>query len=107
MPTRAAPSSCDIREALHEEVCRAHPHLQRVERMVDRLAALGHGLRVHLLMLPALDAPLSAGRAAMLDRAVATRIRPIAKQLLPVLLVRVVVFQLLAGRTAIASSSLR
>ena len=87
------------------------PHLQRAERMLDCLTALSHGLRVlietflhrlqHVLVLPACDAPLRAGRAAMLDRAVTARIRPVAPQLLPFLLVRVVVLELLAGRTAI------
>ena len=86
-------------------------HLQRAERMLDRLAPLTHGLRVlietllhrlqHVLMLPACDATLRAGRAAMLERAVAARIGPVAPQLLPLLLVRVVVLELLAGRTAI------
>src|SRR4249919_1928464 len=79
--------------------------------MFDRLATLPHGLWVlveaplyglqHVLMLPARDPPLHAGRAARLERTVAARIGPIAPQLLPVLLVRVVVLQLLAGRTAI------
>src|SRR5262249_28767756 len=77
----------------------------------DRLTTLPHGLRVfveallhglqHILMLPARDAPLHAGGAALLERTVATRICPIASQLLPVLLVRVVVLQLFASRTAI------
>jgi hypothetical protein len=79
--------------------------------MFDRLTALPHGLRVfveallyglqHILMLPARDAPLHAGGAALLERTVATRICPIASQLLPGLLVRVVVGQLFASRTAI------
>src|ERR1700675_565388 len=79
--------------------------------MLHRLAALAHGLWVlietflyrlqHVLLLPARDAPLRAGRAALLERTVAARIRPIAPQPLPVLLVGVVVLQLLAGRTAI------
>src|SRR5258706_9151477 len=66
--------------------------------MFDRLTTLPHGLRVfveallyglqHILMLPARDAPLHAGGAALLERTVATRICPIASQLLPVLLVR-------------------
>src|SRR6266404_5442657 len=66
--------------------------------MFDRLTTLPHGLRVfveallyglqYILMLPARDAPLHAGGAALLERTVATRICPIASQLLPVLLVR-------------------
>src|SRR2546425_870034 len=61
--------------------------------MFDRLTTLPHGLRVfveailyglqHILMLPARDAPLHAGGAALLERTVATRICPIASQLLP------------------------
>src|SRR5262249_43475094 len=74
--------------------------------MFDRLTTLPHGLRVfveallyglqYILMLPARDAPLHAGGAALLERTVATRICPIASQLLPVLLVRIVVLQLFA-----------
>jgi hypothetical protein len=100
----------DLRQTLHQEVRRPHPHLQRAKGMFGRLATLAHGLRVlveallyrlqHMLMLPAGDASLHAGRAAALERAVAARIRPIAPQPLPVLLVRVV-FQLFAGWTAI------
>src|ERR1700745_4044001 len=79
--------------------------------MFDRLTTLPHGLRVfveallyglqHILMLPACDAPLHPGGAALLERTVATRICPIASQLLPVLLVGIVVLQLFASRTAI------
>src|SRR5208282_4661637 len=79
--------------------------------MFGRLATLAHGLRVlveaplyglqHVLMLPARDPPLLAGRAARLERTVAAGIGPIAPQPLPVLLVRVMVRQLFAGRTAI------
>src|SRR5919197_1535555 len=79
--------------------------------MFDRLSTLPHRLRVfveallygfqHILVLPACDAPLHAGGAALLERTVATRICPIASQLLPVLLVRIVVLQLFASWTAI------
>src|SRR6266576_528297 len=79
--------------------------------MFDCLTTLPHGLRVfveallyglqYILMLPARDAPLHASGAALLERTVATRICPIASQLLPVLLVRIVVLQLFASRTAI------
>ena len=71
--------------------------------MLDRLTPLPHRLWVlietllhrlqHLLMLPACDAALRPGRAAMLERAVAARIRPITPQLLPLFLVGVVVFE--------------
>ena len=59
---------------------RPHPHLQCAEGMFDRLTALAHGVRVlveallyrlqHMLMLPARDPPLLAGRAAMFERTV-------------------------------------
>ena len=90
---------------------RAHPHLERAEGVLDRLAALAHGLRIlvetplhrlqYMLVLPAGDATLLARRAAVLDRAGAARIGPVAPQLLPVLLVHVVERQPLAGRAAI------
>src|SRR5262245_60237974 len=83
--------------------------------MFDCLTTLPHGLRVfveallyglqYILMLPARDAPLHAGGAALLERTVATRICPIASQLLPVLLVRIVVLQLFASRTAAARTA--
>src|SRR6516165_3037124 len=79
--------------------------------MFDGLAALAHGLRVlvealldglqHMLMLPARDPSLLAGRAARLKHTVAARVGPIAPQLLPVLFVRAVVLQLFASRAAI------
>ncbi len=79
--------------------------------MFSGLAPLAHGIRVSaeallhglqdVLILPAGDASLLASGTASLERAVAARIGPIAPQLLPVLLVRVVVLELLASRTAI------
>ena len=85
----------DLRQPLHQEVRRAHPHLERAERVLDRLAALTHGLGFssrrllhrlqYMLVLPAGDATLLARRAAVLDRAGAARIGPVAPQLLPVL----------------------
>src|SRR3974390_2151434 len=79
--------------------------------MFGGLAPLAHGPRVlveallygvqHMLMPPAGDPPLLAGRAARLECTVAARTGPIAPQLLPVFLVRVVVLQLFASRTAI------
>src|SRR6476469_6161605 len=78
----------DLRQPLHQEVRRAHPHLERAERVLDRLAALTHGLRIlvetplhrlqYMLVLPAGDATLLARRAAVLDRAGAARIGPVA-----------------------------
>jgi hypothetical protein len=52
-------------------------------------------------MLPTGDPSLRAGRAATLECTVAACICPIAPQLLSILLVRVIVLQLFAGRTAI------
>ena len=55
----------DLRQALHQEVSCAHPHLQRAERMLHRLASLTHFLWVfvepalhrfyNMFMLPARD----------------------------------------------------
>src|SRR5262252_6636178 len=79
--------------------------------MFDCLATLTHRLRVlveallyrlhHMLVLPSRDPSLLAGGAAVLKRATAARIRPIAPQLLPVLLSRVAVAQLFARRAAV------
>src|ERR1044072_8342697 len=55
----------------------------------------------NVLMLPACDASMRAGRAATLEGAVAARIGPVAPQLFAVLLVGGSVLQTLAGRTAI------
>ena len=52
-------------------------------------------------MLPALDPPLLAGRAAKLERTAAACIGPIAPKPLLALLVRAMVLQRFAGRTAI------
>src|SRR6185437_8887253 len=101
----------DLRQALHQEVRRPHSHFQRAKWMLDRLATLAHGLRIvveallyglqHMLMLPARDSPLRAGRAARLEHTVTACICPIASQALVALLVCVMVLQLFAGRTAI------
>ena len=79
--------------------------------MLGRLAAQAHCLRVlietllhgfeHVLMLPSRDAPLGSLRTLRLERAVRARRRPITAQRLAVLLVRITIGQLLAGRTAI------
>ena len=79
--------------------------------MLGRLATLAHGPRVlvealldglqNILMLPAGDASLHASGTASLEPTVATRICPIAPQLLAVLLIREMLLQLFAGRTTI------
>ena len=68
----------DLRQALHQKVRRAHPHLERAEGMLDRLAALAHRLRVlietllhgfeHVLVLPSRNASLGRRRALRLER---------------------------------------
>src|SRR5262249_40883120 len=98
-------------QAFHQEVGCPHPHLERGEGVFGGFAALAHGLWVlveallhglqYMLMLPPRNAPLRTCRAARLEWAVAARIGPIAPQFLPLLLVRVVVLQLFASRTAI------
>src|SRR6266403_2244338 len=89
----------------------AHAHLQRAERMLDRLAASAHRLRIfiepslrcfkNVLVLPSRNAPLVARRAFRFQRAIRAGVRPIAPHHLAVLLGRHVIGQLLAGRTAI------
>src|SRR3974390_2569916 len=79
--------------------------------MRDRLAAPSHGLRVlveapldglqNVLVLPARNPPLLAGRAARLERTMLARLSPHTPELLPIPPVRGVVLQLLASRTAI------
>ena len=88
-------------QTLHQEVRRPHSHLQRAEGMFDCLATLAHSLRVfvealldgfqYMLMLPPGNASLRAGGAAFFEGTVATRIRPIAPQLLSVLFIGIVI----------------
>ena len=104
-------------EAFHQEVGCTHSHLERGEGVFGGFAALAHGLRVlieallhglqDMLMLPARNAPLRTGRAARLEGAVAARIGPIAPQLLPILLVRVVVLSFSPTGQRYTSSSSR
>src|SRR5260221_8728921 len=79
--------------------------------MLDRLAALTHRVRVgiepllhgfeQLLMLPPGNSSLRSGRAFRFQRAGRAHCRPVASQLLALLLVRVSVRKALAGRTTI------
>jgi hypothetical protein len=69
-------------------VRRSHACFHRAERMFDGLAPLPHGLGViveaplhlfqNVLMLPARNPPLLAGRAAGFECTVTARIGPIA-----------------------------
>jgi hypothetical protein len=79
------------RQALHKEVRCAHPHLQRREGVLDRLATLAHGLRIgietllhgfeHVLVFSSLDAPLICLRTLRFEWTVAaaTRVGWVAK----------------------------
>ena len=101
----------DLGQALHQEVRCSHSHLHRAKGVLHRFSAYPHSLRVvveaplnrfqHVLMLPARNPPLLAGRAARLERTVTADIGPVAPELLPVLFVGVVVVQLFASRAAI------
>src|ERR1700751_3192588 len=66
-------------QRLHQKMRRPHPHLQRAERMLDRLATSTHRIRItvqarlhsinNILVLPPLDATLRSLRALSLKRA--------------------------------------
>src|SRR5258707_7186271 len=100
----------NLRQALHQKVRRAHPHLERAEGMLDRLTALAHCLRVLIetllhsfeqaFVLPSRDAPLRSLGTLKFERAARACRRPIAPQRLAVLLVRITIGQLLARRAA-------
>src|SRR5262245_55407468 len=80
--------------------------------MLDRLAPLAHGVRIsiepllnsveHLLVLPPRDASLRTRGAVRLELTFWTRCRPVAPQLLSILLVGVSVLQVLTGRATIS-----
>ena len=80
----------DLRQTLHQEVRRAHPHLQRTKGMLGCLATLAHRVRVlietllhgvqYVLMLPARDPSLLASRAALFNSAALTGVGPVAVQ---------------------------
>ncbi len=80
----------DILEPLHQEVSCTHPHLDGPERVLDRLSALAHGLRVliepplyrfqNLLVLPPGDHPVCALSAACLHRAGLAPLRRISPE---------------------------
>jgi hypothetical protein len=83
--------SCDVLEAFHQEVRRAHARLDRAEGMLDRLSARAHRLWVliepplnvfeHMFVFPTGDATPNAGSALILDRTCATSIGPVAIKL--------------------------
>src|SRR6202790_419106 len=64
----------DLRQRLHQKVRRAHPHLERAEGMLNRLAPTAHGLGIliqpllhgfdNVLMLPSRD-PAFFARSAL------------------------------------------
>src|SRR3974377_534307 len=76
------------RQRFHQEVRRTHPHLERAEGMLGRLAAHAHCLRIstetllhrfkQVLMFPSRDAPLRTRRTSRFERAAWTCGRPIA-----------------------------
>src|SRR6476661_3294175 len=98
-----------LRQRLHQKVRRPHPHLQRAKRMLNRLAASTHRIRIsvqarlhsidNILVLPPLDATLWSLRALSLQRAGAARVGPVVVQDQSIFLVRKVVGELLTGRT--------
>ena len=75
-------------QGLHLEVGVAHPELDGAERMLDRLAALAHLLRMlikaaldgfkQLFMFPAGNSAVFVGGAEMLYRAALAGICPVA-----------------------------
>src|SRR6478609_2904636 len=87
----------------------SHPGLDGAEGMFDRLAALAHLLRMlvepalngfeNVLMFPSGDPSFLAGGASGLDYTALADVGPVAAQHQPVFLGRVVVGELLAGRT--------
>src|SRR5262249_44697362 len=101
----------NLGQRLHQEVRGTHPHLHRTERMLDRLTARAHGLRIlvepflhsldNLLVLPPRDATLSSRRALSFDWAGMARISPITVKVLTVLLGRKAILEVLARWAAI------
>src|SRR5262249_19021151 len=101
----------NLGQSLHQKVGCSHPHLDRAEWMLDRLATHTHRLRVpiatlpysfeHMFVLPARDASLRSGRALRFERTARACRRPITVQRLAVFLVRIPIVQLLSRRAAI------
>src|SRR5260370_1403050 len=102
----------NLRQRLHQEVRRAHPHLERAEGMLNRLAPAAHGLGIliqpllhgfeNVLMLPSRDAAIFACGALILECAGLAGVRPVAAPLLPVFLAGIVAFEPLARGAALA-----
>ena len=98
-------------QRLHLEVGIAHPVFYRPERMLDRLAALAHLLRVlgetllngiqNMLVLPAGNSALLARRTLILDDTGLAGVGPVAPQHQPLFLIREAVDQALTGRATI------
>ncbi len=88
-----------VLQPFHQEMGRPHPRLDRAKGVLDRLAALAHGLRVlvepsldglkDVFVLPAGDPAFLARSATVLDGAVLAGVGPVAAQGQTVLLVPV------------------
>ena len=89
-------------QSLHREVCRAHPRLDRSERVFDRRAPRAHSVGICIepalhsleqtLMFQRGDPAVYFRRAMALERAGSARIRPVTAQPLSMLLGGEVVF---------------
>jgi hypothetical protein len=85
----------DLWQRLHQEMRRAHPHLERAEGMLNRLAPAAHGLGIviqpllhsfdNVLVLPPRDPAFLACSALLLDGAGAAGVGRVTAQLLSVL----------------------
>src|SRR5580704_7258220 len=91
---------------------RSHAHLYGAERVLDRFPPRTHCIGILVeplldliddsLVLPSVNAPLFSSRAFRFQGARAASICPIASEFLPFLLLRIMIFQCLAGRAAIS-----
>ena len=101
----------NLRQALHQKMRRAHPHLERAEGMLSRLAAQAHRLWVlietllhgfeNMFVLPSRDAPLGSRCTLRFERAARACRRPITAQRLAILLVRIMIGEFRTRRAAV------